>query len=86
MPEHTLAAYELGIREGADFIEPDVLITKDGILGMYSKVSPFSPSLPIENEKRHTRISSYKLETKIKGNFCHYGVYVTMIRVLEDTS
>jgi len=31
-PEHTLAAYELAIRQGADFIEPDVVITKDGAL------------------------------------------------------
>ncbi|XWK88426.1 MAG: esterase-like activity of phytase family protein [Phormidium sp.] len=31
-PEHTLAAYELAIDLGADFIEPDLAITKDGVL------------------------------------------------------
>jgi glycerophosphoryl diester phosphodiesterase len=31
-PEHTLAAYELAIAQGADFIEPDVVVTKDGVL------------------------------------------------------
>lgn len=31
-PEHTLAAYELAIEQGADFIEPDVVSTKDGVL------------------------------------------------------
>jgi glycerophosphoryl diester phosphodiesterase len=31
-PEHTLAAYELGIELGADFIEPDLVITRDGVL------------------------------------------------------
>jgi glycerophosphoryl diester phosphodiesterase len=31
-PEHTLASYELGIELGADFIEPDLVITKDGVL------------------------------------------------------
>jgi glycerophosphoryl diester phosphodiesterase len=31
-PEHTLAAYELAIRQGADYIEPDVVITRDGVL------------------------------------------------------
>lgn len=31
-PEHTLAAYELAIQQGADFIEPDLVITKDGAL------------------------------------------------------
>ena len=31
-PEHTLAAYELGAEQGADFIEPDLVITRDGVL------------------------------------------------------
>lgn len=31
-PEHTLAAYELAARMGADFIEPDLVPTKDGKL------------------------------------------------------
>lgn len=31
-PEHTLAAYALAIDMGADFIEPDLVSTKDGVL------------------------------------------------------
>ncbi|MFB2894159.1 glycerophosphodiester phosphodiesterase [Aerosakkonemataceae cyanobacterium BLCC-F50] len=31
-PEHTLASYELAINLGADYIEPDLVSTKDGIL------------------------------------------------------
>lgn len=31
-PEHTLAAYDLAVRMGADFIEPDLVITSDGVL------------------------------------------------------
>ena len=31
-PEHTLASYELAARLGADFIEPDLVSTKDGVL------------------------------------------------------
>jgi glycerophosphoryl diester phosphodiesterase len=31
-PEHTLAAYELAIEQGADFVEPDLVATKDGVL------------------------------------------------------
>lgn len=31
-PEHTLAAYKLAIEQGADFIEPDLVPTKDGEL------------------------------------------------------
>src|SRR5262245_36399980 len=32
LPEHTLEAYALAIEMGADFIEPDVVATKDGVL------------------------------------------------------
>ena len=31
-PEHTLAAYQLAIEQGADFIEPDLVLSKDRIL------------------------------------------------------
>ncbi|MDZ7861273.1 glycerophosphodiester phosphodiesterase [Acidovorax sp.] len=31
-PEHTLAAYQKAIDDGADIIEPDLVITKDGVL------------------------------------------------------
>ncbi|WP_242612889.1 glycerophosphodiester phosphodiesterase [Janibacter limosus] len=31
-PEHTLAAYDLAVEQGADYIEPDLVMTKDGVL------------------------------------------------------
>jgi len=31
-PEHTLGAYLLAIAQGADFIEPDLVLTRDGVL------------------------------------------------------
>ncbi|MDZ5623367.1 glycerophosphodiester phosphodiesterase [Nocardioides bizhenqiangii] len=31
-PEHTLAAYQLAVEQGADYIEPDLVSTKDGVL------------------------------------------------------
>ena len=31
-PEHTLPAYRLALEQGADFVEPDLQITKDGAL------------------------------------------------------
>jgi len=31
-PEHTLASYERAIEQGADFIEPDLVMTKDHVL------------------------------------------------------
>ncbi|MDQ2879058.1 MAG: glycerophosphodiester phosphodiesterase [Pseudomonadota bacterium] len=30
-PEHTLASYDLAIEQGADFIEPDLVFTRDGV-------------------------------------------------------
>ncbi len=32
LPEHTIAAYERAIEQGADFIEPDLVMTRDGVL------------------------------------------------------
>jgi glycerophosphoryl diester phosphodiesterase len=31
-PEHTIASYALAIEQGADYIEPDLVLTKDGVL------------------------------------------------------
>ena len=32
LPEHTLEGYKLAIDQGADYIEPDLVMTKDGVL------------------------------------------------------
>jgi glycerophosphoryl diester phosphodiesterase len=32
LPEHTLAGYRLAIDQGADLIEPDLVVTRDGVL------------------------------------------------------
>ncbi len=32
LPEHTLEAYAMAIEMGADYIEPDLVVTKDGVL------------------------------------------------------
>ncbi len=32
LPEHTLAAYARAIEQGADYIEPDLVMTRDGVL------------------------------------------------------
>lgn len=31
-PEHTIEAYQLALKQGADYVEPDLQLTKDGIL------------------------------------------------------
>src|SRR3954451_24633334 len=32
LPEHTLQSYRLAIKLGADYVEPDLVATKDGVL------------------------------------------------------
>lgn len=32
LPEHTLEAYRRAIEQGADFVEPDLVLTKDGVM------------------------------------------------------
>jgi glycerophosphoryl diester phosphodiesterase len=32
VPEHTLTSYFIGIQDGADYIEPDLVMTRDGVL------------------------------------------------------
>ncbi|WGV28780.1 esterase-like activity of phytase family protein [Halotia branconii CENA392] len=43
-PEHTLESYKLAIENGADFIEPDLVVTKDGVL-----IARHEPALAILN-------------------------------------
>ncbi|PHK06292.1 glycerophosphodiester phosphodiesterase [Nostoc linckia z13] len=44
LPEHTLEAYKQAIEDGADFIEPDLVVTKDGVL-----IARHEPALAILN-------------------------------------
>ncbi|KAJ6637205.1 Glycerophosphodiester phosphodiesterase GDPD5, partial [Pseudolycoriella hygida] len=39
MPEHTLGAYELAAIEGADYVEPDLVFTEDGVLVCFHDLS-----------------------------------------------
>ncbi len=32
LPDHTLQSYRLAIKMGADYVEPDLVATKDGVL------------------------------------------------------
>lgn len=45
-PEHTLEAYSLAIEQGADFIEPDLVPTKDGVL--IARHEPFLAEVQID--------------------------------------
>ncbi|MDZ8137492.1 MAG: esterase-like activity of phytase family protein [Nostoc sp. DedQUE04] len=43
-PEHTLESYKQAIERGADFIEPDLVVTKDGVL-----IARHEPALAVLN-------------------------------------
>ena len=58
-PEHTLEAYSLGLELGADFIEPDLVATKDGVLTL----PPINRGL--SNAPLRERVSSADASTNV---------------------
>jgi glycerophosphoryl diester phosphodiesterase len=42
LPEHTLESYRKAIEQNADFIEPDLVLTKDGVM-----IARHEPMLPM---------------------------------------
>jgi glycerophosphoryl diester phosphodiesterase len=62
-PEHTLAAYELGARMGADYVEPDLVTTKDHVL-----VARHEPNITdTTNVADHPEFASRKTTKTIDG-------------------
>jgi glycerophosphoryl diester phosphodiesterase len=62
-PEHTLAAYELGARLGADYVEPDLVTTKDHVL-----VARHEPNITdTTNVADHPEFASRKTTKTIDG-------------------
>ena len=74
LPEHTLAAYELAIDQGADFIEPDVVPTRDGVLvarhdNFLACVAPASnpPSEPTTDVMDHPEFAARRTTKTVEG-------------------
>jgi glycerophosphoryl diester phosphodiesterase len=60
-PEHTLEAYRLAIRQGAGYIEPDLVLTKDGVPiarhePLFGATAVDGAPLPARNEYTTTNI------------------------------
>jgi glycerophosphoryl diester phosphodiesterase len=63
-PEHTLASYELGVKLGADYIEPDLVSTKDGVL-----IARHEPNITdTTNVADHPEFASRKTTKTIDGS------------------
>jgi glycerophosphoryl diester phosphodiesterase len=63
-PEHTLASYELAIQMGADFIEPDLVSTKDHVL-IVRHENEISETTDVA---AHPEFASRKTNKKIDGH------------------
>src|SRR5512132_1151661 len=63
VPEHTLAAYALAIEMGADYIEPDLVMTKDGVLVAHHE-NEISGTTDVAD---HPEFASRKTEKTIDG-------------------
>lgn len=75
-PEHTLESYKQAIARGADFIEPDLVVTKDGVL-----IARHEPALAVLNADgtvnfnntttdvyKHPEFASRKKTVSLDGN------------------
>lgn len=62
-PEHTIGAYELAVAMGADYIEPDLVMTKDGVL-----VDRHEPEISgTTNVADHPEFASRRTTKKLDG-------------------
>lgn len=59
-PEHTIAAYELAIALGADYIEPDLVATQDGVL-IARHENEISETTDIANHKEFAHRQTTKI-------------------------
>lgn len=62
-PEHTLAAYKKAIADGADFIEPDLVVTKDGVL-----IARHEPMLAVAQVRRNANGTIAEILRDASGN------------------
>lgn len=73
-PEHTLEGYKLAIEMGADFIEPDLVSTKDGVLivrhePMLSGTTDVSEKAEFASRKRVRKIDGIDTDDWFAGDF-----------------
>lgn len=74
LPEHTLEGYKLAIEMGADFIEPDLVVTKDGILivrhePMLSGTTDVADRPEFADRKTKRKLDGIETEDWFAGDF-----------------
>ena len=83
-PEHTLAAYRLAIEQGADFVEQDLAVTKDGVL-----ICLHDPSLERTTDvetKFPTRFTEVAIEGKTRKAWLANDFTLAEIKTLDAGS
>ena len=81
-PEHTLASYELAIDLGADYIEPDLVITKDGIL-IARHENEISETTDIANHPEFAHLKTTKIiDDEIKTGWFTEDLTIAEIKTL----
>ncbi|BAZ86820.1 glycerophosphodiester phosphodiesterase [Dolichospermum compactum] len=81
-PEHTLASYELAIDLGADYIEPDLVITKDGIL-IARHENEISETSDIANHPEFAHLKTTKIiDNEIKTGWFTEDFTIAEIKTL----
>lgn len=78
LPEHTLGAYKLAIEKGADFIEPDLVSTKDGVL-----IARHEPNLIATTDVANRPEFSDRKTTKIVDGVSEEGFFASDFTLAE---
>jgi glycerophosphoryl diester phosphodiesterase len=85
VPEHTLQSYRLAIKLGADYVEPDLVATKDGVL--IARHEPFigdenPATLDSTNVADHSEFDS-RLTTKVLDGISTTGYFASDFTLAE---
>lgn len=83
-PEHTLTAYRLAIEQGADYVEQDLAVTKDGVLICLHDAS-LERTTNVE-ELFPNRASSYTIEGKTRKAWLANDFTLAEIKTLDAGS
>ncbi len=78
LPEHTLEAYKLAIERGADFIEPDLVSTQDGVL-----IARHEPNLIATTDVASRPEFSDRFTTKIVDGVAEDGFFASDFTLAE---
>jgi len=80
-PEHTLAAYRLAIEQGADYVEQDLAVTKDGVLICLHDAS-LERTTNVE-ELFPDRVSTYTIEGRTRKAWLANDFTLAEIKTLD---